>query len=84
MIGGIIRTFSDCNDLAMEPDDFDSTIVELLDKFFKVILKNRQPIPAIAHTQIQKKAGELSYAISLKGNTVKTDCVLSSPTWILK
>ena len=64
MTGGVKRTLSEADDHAMEPDDFDLKIVELLDnfegkdlvhvtKFFKVILKNGQPILAIAHPRIQ-------------------------------
>ena len=85
MTGGVKRTLSEMDDCGLdEPEDLTLKILELLDKFegeslvhstkfFKLILKNGQPNLAIAHPRIQKKAGELSYAINLKGSSLKTD-----------
>ena len=86
MTGGSKRTFSEMDDYSVnEPEDLDAKIGELLDKFegkdlvfvrkfFKVFSRNSQPHLAVAHPRIQKKAADLSYPISFKGNPLKTDC----------
>ena len=86
MTGGIKRAFSEIDECAMdEPEDLDTKINELLNKFegkdlvyttkfFKVISKSGQPYLAIAHPRVLKKAGYLGYQINFKGYKFKTDC----------
>ena len=86
MVGGVKRAINDDDDVPEEPADVNKTVETLLEKFaekdlifttkfFKVTHKNNQPYFAVAHPRIQKKAGELSYTISFKGLSLKTDCV---------
>ena len=86
MTGGVKRTFDDMEGFATEePDDLNDKVSGLLNrfegksllfitKFFKVIHKNHEPNLAISHPRIQKRAGELSYNLSFKKNSLKTDC----------
>ena len=86
MTGGLKRTMSEIDECSLEePENLNKKVEELLDKFegqsllhttkfFKVIHKANQPILAIAHPRIQKKADNLSYMINLKGFMLKTDC----------
>ena len=86
MSGGVKRTIDDIEGLAAEePEDLNEKISDLLirfdgkglvfiTKFFKVIYKNNEPNLAISHPRIQKKAGDVSYNLTFKKNSLKTDC----------
>ena len=86
MTGGVKRTLDEMEDFgAEEPEDLNTKILDLLGKFegkdlvfitkfFKVIYKNNEPNLAISHPRIQKKAGLLSYNLTFKGTSLRTDC----------
>ena len=86
MTGGVKRTLDEMEDFgAEEPEDLNTKILDLLGKFegkdlvfitkfFKVIYKNNEPNLAISHPRIQKKAGPLSYNLTFKGTSLRTDC----------
>ena len=84
MTGGQKRPLEDDLDQD-EPEDLDAKVNGLLSrfeekdllfisKFFKIVFKNNQPNLAVSHNRIQKKAGNLSYNVSFKGLSLKTDC----------
>ena len=85
MTGGQKRPLEEEELAQDEPGDLDAKIDGLLtrfegkdivfvSKFFKVVYKNNKQNLAVSHNRIQKKAGDLSYNISFKGLSLKTDC----------
>ena len=84
MMGRVSLSEADA-ETVQEPLDVDKIIEELMEKFageslvfiskfFKIIHKGSQPTLAVAHPRVQKKAGKLSYMITFKGLSLKTDC----------